>query len=139
MGGNVHPRAAPFIGFVGGILYCLASDLLQKLHIDDPVEAFAVHGAGGIWGVIAYSLFDMNMLGGDSSDLYGPGIPFGESIVAQIAGIVTIVLWSGILSTVMFTIIKVAGLLRVDAEHEKEGIDTAEFSPKQAYSQKQAF
>jgi Amt family ammonium transporter len=133
--GNVHPRAAFPIGFVGGILYCLASDLLQKLHIDDPVEAFAVHGAGGIWGVLAVSLFDMNMFDGEQTDLFGPGVPFTTSIVAQLAGIVVIVLWSGTLSFIMFSIIKALGLLRVDAEHEEVGIDTAEFSPKAAYNQ----
>jgi Amt family ammonium transporter len=131
--GNVHPRAAFPIGFVGGILYCLASDLLQKLHIDDPVEAFAVHGAGGIWGVLAVSLFDMNMFDGEQTDLFGPGVPFTTSIVAQLAGIVVIVLWSGTLSFIMFSIIKALGLLRVDEHHEEVGIDTAEFSPKAAY------
>merc|ERR1719331_3422325 len=35
--GNIHPRAAIVVGFVGGVVYCLAPDLLQKLHIDDPV------------------------------------------------------------------------------------------------------
>merc|ERR1719498_1742556 len=100
--GNIHPLAAFPVGFIGGILYCLASDLLQKLHIDDPVEAFAVHGAGGIWGVLAVPLFDINLLSGVSGDLFGPEISLAESLTAQLAGIVVIVLWSGILSFVMF-------------------------------------
>jgi Amt family ammonium transporter len=139
--GNVHPRAAIPIGFVGGVLYCFASDLLQKLQIDDPVEAFAVHGVGGMWGVLAVSLFDMNMFDGnadaDSStpeqELFGPEITFSASIVAQLAGIVVIVAWSGILSFVMFSLIKVLNLLRIEAAHEEEGLDNAEFSPKAAY------
>jgi Amt family ammonium transporter len=139
--GNVHPRAAIPIGFVGGVLYCFASDLLQKLKIDDPVEAFAVHGAGGMWGVLAFTLFDMNMFDAeadaDSStsekDLFGPGIPLVASLVAQLTGIVVIVLWSGILSFFMFSIIKALNLLRIEAAHEEEGLDNAEFSPKAAY------
>merc|ERR1719506_1209121 len=142
--GNVHPRAAIPIGFVGGIVYCLASDLLQKLHIDDPVEAFAVHGAGGMWGVLSVSIFDINMFDSssdadpdkDGKQLFGPGKTFAESIFAQAAGIVVITLWSGILSFVMFSIIKALKLLRVDEEHESMGIDLAEFSPKNAYNQK---
>ena len=126
--GNIHPRATIFVGFVGGIVYCNASDLLQKLKIDDPVEAFAVHGAGGIWGVLAVPLFDIGTLAGTNED-------FVKTLIAQVAGIVTIVLWSGILSTIMFSIIKAAKLLRVDAEHETIGIDAAEFSPKNAYRQ----
>ena len=93
------------------------------------VEArFAVHGAGGIWGVLAVPLFDIGTLAGTNED-------FGKTLIAQVTGIVTIVLWSGILSTIMFTIIKTAKLLRVDAEHETMGIDQAEFSPKNAYNQ----
>merc|ERR1719218_139246 len=61
--GNIHPRAAILVGFIGGIIYCGASELLQKLKIDDPVEAFPVHGACGIWGVIAVPIFDINTLG----------------------------------------------------------------------------
>merc|ERR1712100_316699 len=45
--GNIHPRATILVGIIGGV-YCAASELLQKLKIDDPVEAFPVHGACGI-------------------------------------------------------------------------------------------
>jgi Amt family ammonium transporter len=47
--GNIHPRATILVGLIGGGVYCGASELLQKLKIDDPVEAFPVHGACGIW------------------------------------------------------------------------------------------
>merc|ERR1719171_2200380 len=40
--GNIHPRAAILVGFIGGVVYCCASELLQKAKIDDPVEAFPV-------------------------------------------------------------------------------------------------
>jgi Amt family ammonium transporter len=130
--GNIHPRGAILVGFIGGIIYCGASEALQKAKIDDPVEAFPVHGACGIWGVMAVPLFDINTLGA-GGDLYGPGIPIGESIVAQAAGCVVIPVWVGLFSGIMFVAIKAAGLLRVEEEHEKMGIDNAEFSPKAAY------
>jgi Amt family ammonium transporter len=143
--GNIYPVAAIPVGFVGGVIYCLASDLLQRLHIDDPVEAFAVHGAGGMWGVLSYALFDINNF--DSTADADPTLEgtqlFGQaektlagSLVAQLAGIVVITLWSGTLSFVMFSIIRALGLLRVDEHHEEMGIDLAEFSPKNAYNQK---
>jgi len=134
--GNIHPRAAFPVGFIGGIIYCLASDALQKLQIDDPVEAFAVHGAGGIWGTLAVPLFDINLLSGVEGDLFGPGVSLGKSLTAQCAGIVVIILWSGILSFAMFSLIAAIGLLRVEAHEEEMGIDVAEFSPKNAYNQK---
>lgn len=131
--GNIHPRGTIVVGFIGGLVYCGASTLLQKLKIDDPVEAFPVHGACGIWGVIAVPLFDINTLAGNTSELYGPGVDIGTSLIAQLAGCVIIPVWVGILSAILFVGIKAAGLLRVDEEHEKMGIDNAEFSPKAAY------
>jgi len=131
--GNIHPRMTIIVGFIGGIVYCGASELLQKLKIDDPVEAFPVHGACGIWGTLAVPIFDINTVAGKTDELYGPGIPFGESIIAQVAGVIVIPLWTGFFSVIMFVGIKAAGLLRVDEEHEKMGIDNAEFSPKAAY------
>ena len=97
------------------------------------VEAFPVHGACGIWGVLAVPIFDINTVAGKTDSLYGPGISIGESLVAQVAGCIVIPLWTGIFSAIMFVSIKAAGLLRVDEEHEKMGIDNAEFSPKAAY------
>merc|ERR1719335_1055710 len=55
---NVESGSAIIIGIVGGIIFTGASALLQKLKIDDPLDAFAVHGAAGIWGTIAAALFD---------------------------------------------------------------------------------
>merc|ERR1719460_2362947 len=131
--GNIHPRGAILVGFIGGIVYCGASEVLQKLKIDDPVEAFPVHGACGIWGVIAVPLFDINTMTGVGGDLYGPGISLGASLGAQLAGCVIIPLWTGIFSAIMFGIVKGAGLLRIPGDDEKVGIDAAEFSPKAAY------
>jgi len=48
-------------------------------------------------------------------------------------GFVVIFIWAGVLSGIMFGIIKAAGLLRVPEEDEAMGLDTAEFSPKAAY------
>merc|ERR1719454_1872094 len=131
--GSIHPRGTIIVGFIGGVVYCGSSELLQKLKIDDPVEAFSVHGACGIWGVLAVPLFDINTITGTGGDLYGPGIPLGESLIAQVAGCVVIPVWVGIFSGIMFGIVKAAGLLRVPESDEKVGIDAAEFSPKGAY------
>merc|ERR1719409_1893365 len=55
---NVETGSAFLIGIIGGFVYTGASTLLQKLKIDDPLDAFAVHGASGIWGLFAAALFD---------------------------------------------------------------------------------
>merc|ERR1712139_107612 len=53
----VSPEGSLGIGLIGGIVYCLSSMLLRLMRIDDPIDAFSVHGACGIWGVIAVGPF----------------------------------------------------------------------------------
>merc|ERR1711972_1082705 len=55
---NVESGSACVIGLVGGIFYNCASYLLKRCHIDDPIDAFPVHGACGAWGLMAAALFD---------------------------------------------------------------------------------
>merc|ERR1712187_141612 len=51
--GTVHSHDAFVIGLLGGFVYQGSSVLLKTLRIDDPIDAFAVHGACGAWGVLA--------------------------------------------------------------------------------------
>jgi len=48
------------VGFLLGVFYFFSSRFLQHVGIDDPLEACTVHGACGIWGIIATSLFHNN-------------------------------------------------------------------------------
>jgi len=56
--GNVESGSAVLIGLLGGFIYYGSAALIKKVKIDDPVDAFSVHGACGIWGCIAASVFD---------------------------------------------------------------------------------
>jgi Amt family ammonium transporter len=55
---NVQPVAAFFIGLGGGIVYCFGARLCILVEVDDPIEASAVHGFCGVWGLIAVGIFD---------------------------------------------------------------------------------
>merc|ERR1719163_962391 len=55
---NVESGSAFLIGIVGGFIFVGSSALIKKLKIDDPVDAFSVHGSCGIWGCIAAAVFD---------------------------------------------------------------------------------
>jgi len=55
---RIEVWAALIIGAVGGVFYILGCWVLDRLHIDDPVEATQVHFFGGIWGTIATGFFD---------------------------------------------------------------------------------
>jgi len=97
---------ALLIGFVGALVFVGTSRLLLRLKIDDVVDAFAVHGACGLWGMVAAGLFGGPVRGGNGS-LYG-----GDQLPAQLLAIVIISLWAGVLSMAVFLPLRVAGLLR---------------------------
>merc|ERR1719161_2727673 len=63
---NVESGSAVLIGFLGGFLFVGSAALIKKLKIDDPVDAFSVHGACGIWGCLAAALFDF----GSGTDMH---------------------------------------------------------------------
>lgn len=64
--GDVEPWAALVIGFISSFVYCLTVRITNYLHIDDPLEAWHVHGACGIFGVIALAIFKI-----DDGIIYG--------------------------------------------------------------------
>ena len=56
--GFVNPVASVIIGLIGGVLVCVSVEFVERvMKVDDPVGAISVHGANGIWGVIATGLF----------------------------------------------------------------------------------
>ncbi|CAK0806553.1 unnamed protein product, partial [Prorocentrum cordatum] len=145
--GNVEAGSAVVIGLIGAILYQLASMLLRKLKIDDPVDAVPVHGACGIWGVLAAVFFDMGTLGGNDHFHGWSGFGcmtneegecaeglFVDALLAHLIMIGVIIAWSGILSGVVFFLLKLTGCLRIDSETEDVGVDARKHSPSKAYS-----
>ena len=122
------------IGFIGGFIYFGASNLVLKvLKVDDPLDAFAVHGACGFWGCLATALLaapayayhgtlDDGCKGGGGVGLfYGEGCLIGVTLATLVAEIA----WVGGMSFLMFYGLKVAGLLRVSSEVEVAGMDVS--------------
>merc|ERR1719181_691378 len=122
--GNVESGSALACGLIGGIVLILTDIVLKKLKIDDPVNAFAVHGACGAWGVLAACLFDWGA-GFDYYNGFGGGMgnqanandgktegQWVAGFSAAIVEIVVITLWVGGLSTIVFLPLRVLGLLR---------------------------
>jgi len=127
---NVAPWESILIGLIGGLIYQGASLLLQRLHVDDVVDAFPVHGACGCWGVIALGLFGNPEQGdGGNGALYG-----GDQLGTQVVAVILIALWSGALSSAIFLPLKLLGLLRLSDDFQDAGADIMEHSPPKAYS-----
>ena len=103
------PVLATIIGAIGGILVVLSIIGLDKFKIDDPVGAISVHGTAGMWGLLAVTLSN----------------PYA-TLSAQLMGLVTIFLWTFILSLIFWSIIKAIMGIRVSEEEEYEGLDIGE-------------
>ena len=124
---NVDAFGATIIGLVDGILVVIVVEFIdQKLKIDDPVGAVAVHGCNGLWGTVAVGLFDYN-----NGVFYGGGF---HQLGVQVLGVVCIAAYTAVAMTIVFTILKHTIGLRVSAEEEIMGLDIAEHDLASAYA-----
>ena len=124
---NVDALGATIIGLVDGILVVIAVEFIdQKLKIDDPVGAVAVHGCNGLWGTVAVGLFDYN-----NGVFYGGGF---HQLGVQVLGVVCIAAYTAVAMTIVFMILKHTIGLRVSAEEEIMGLDIAEHDLASAYA-----
>ena len=105
------PLQAMIIGAIGGILTTLAIPLLDKIGIDDVVGAISVHLVSGIWGTLAVAI---------------PGLNGSGDIGTQIIGIVSIGLFTVILSGIGWFALKAIYGLRPSEEEENVGLDISE-------------
>jgi len=121
----IMPWAAALIGLVAGVLVLLVVDIIEWFEIDDPVGAFAVHGACGMLGVIAVGLLGHPALTINKKAGLFLGGGF-DLLGVQLAGEVAIIIFVVIFSFVMFGAINSMGLLRVSPEADLIGIDVYE-------------
>jgi Amt family ammonium transporter len=120
----VVPWAAIAIGAIAGIIVVLGVVLLDKLHIDDPVGAFPVHGMNGLWGTLSIGLFGKQSLGLAYNGLfYGGGL---KQAGIQLIGALSVITFIIISMTIVFKLIDVTIGLRVSREEELKGLDIGE-------------
>ena len=126
---------ALIIGTVAGLLVVFGVWLLDnKLRVDDPVGAVAVHMMNGIWGTIAVGLFATTSAPGNDSVVglfYGGGF---HQLGIQLLGFVTVAAWAAICITITFVVIKATIGLRVTEEEEILGLDIKEHGLPSAYA-----
>ena len=132
--GVVEPWAAALIGVVSGAVYCGGWRLHERLQIDDPVHAGAVHAWPGLWGCVASGLLawpdQVAELGyvGDGGLFYTGS---GGQLGANLLGALVVLAWTIATSFVVFGSLKAAKLLRVTPEEEEMGVDLAEHLPRE--------
>ena len=109
---QMSPNESVVIGLIGGIVVVLVVSFLDRLKLDDPVGAIAVHLGCGIWGTLAVGIFG-NMAG-------------VSQFIKQFFGVVAIGGFCLITSFIILFIIKKTMGLRVSREEEVEGLDNSE-------------
>ena len=131
--GFVNPMASVIIGLVAGFLCAISVEFCErKLKLDDVVGAISVHGANGIWGVIAVGLFadGKSNYGGAWNGVSGSvtGLFYGDmgQLVAQLIGVATLVGFVFTFSFVINMILEAVWGQRVTAKIELEGLDIPE-------------
>lgn len=121
---------AAVIGVVAGLLVCFGVWFLDnKLHVDDPVGAVAVHMMNGIWGTIAVGLFATDAAPGFALAGIKEGLFYGGGLVQlgkQFGGMGITIAWTVVTITISFLILKKTIGLRVSPEEEIVGLDKFE-------------
>jgi Amt family ammonium transporter len=119
--GFVGPIGGLVIGFSAGIVcYILVSFVKSSLRVDDSLDVFAVHGAGGVLGIILVSFLADTRFGGVG---YAEGMDSISQLGVQGLGIAAVLTWSVIASLIIIVIVKAVTGLRVDPSFEEEGLD----------------
>ncbi len=123
--GSVSPGAAIIIGLCAGFVCFYATLYIkQKLKIDDSLDVFPVHGVGGILGSFMVGILCASDLGPFSGFGFGgDNTSIGEQLSAQMIGIVSVVVYTAVITWVILKAVDAITGLRVDADDESIGLD----------------
>jgi len=125
------PMGAIFLGLVAGAVCFWAVTMLKSaLGYDDSLDAFGVHGIGGIIGALGTGVVASPALGGTGVWDYVANGVAEYSMIGQITsqawGVGTCVIWSAVVSFISYKIVDMVIGLRVSEEVEREGLDVSE-------------
>ena len=126
--GFVAPWAALVIGFVAGSIAVVGVRLVERLRIDDPIGAVAVHGMAGVWGTLATGLFAVPALASNLATGRGGLIYTGSfaQLGTQLLGLVAVGAFTFSVSFAALWAMKKTFGIRVEAEAETAGLDVSE-------------
>ena len=122
--GYVGPMPSIIIGLVAGVLCNYVGSLRARTRLDDSLDVFACHGAGGMWGTIATGLFASTLInsGGPNGLFYGNPAQLGIQLVA----VVIVATFSFVGTYVLLRVINLVMPLRVSPQDEDAGLDLSQ-------------
>ena len=123
--GYVEVLPSIAIGLIGGaICYGAVAILKERLGYDDSLDAFGVHGIGGMWGAVATGLWATTAINPDGAN----GLFYGETdlFIAQLISIVVAIIFAVVGSTILFKLVSSFTEIRADEDEEVTGLDLVE-------------
>ena len=124
--GTVGPMGALVIGLVAGVVcFFCATSLKRKLGYDDSLDAFGVHGIGGIVGAILTGVFAAPALGG-----FGTVTDVAAQVWIQAKGVGFTVIYTAIVTFIILKVLDMVMGLRVTEEEEAVGLDLAQHNER---------
>jgi len=120
--GFVDVKGAIIIGLVSGIICYLAMDFRIKKQIDESLDAWAIHGIGGLWGSLAVGIFATTSIN-EFAGLINGSVPL---LKAQIIAVIATVIYAFVVSYVLAKIVDAIFGLRVSNEEEYVGLDVSQ-------------
>lgn len=119
--GMISPGAAIVFGILGALFCYGAIQLVKlKLHIDDSLDVFAVHGIGGMLGSMLLAVFLAPAVGGSG---YAEGMAMGSQLGTQAIAVVAVAIFSAIVTTLIALGISLFLPMRVSEDDERQGLD----------------
>ncbi|MEN6587272.1 MAG: ammonium transporter [Sulfuricella sp.] len=120
--GFVGPMGALAIGLAAGVVcFWGATSLKRMLGYDDSLDAFGVHGIGGIVGALLTGVFAVKDIGGTAGMLEGNG----GQVMIQLIGVGATMAYTAVASFIILKVIDMVIGLRVSEEEEREGLDVS--------------
>jgi Amt family ammonium transporter len=137
--GFAGPMGSIVLGLIAGaVCYVFCTSVKNSLGYDDSLDVFGVHCIGGILGALATGILVSPALGGTGILDYvaRPGeavvaeYVLSTQFLAQLKAVVLTLVWSGVVSAILYKVVDVLVGLRPAEEGEREGLDVAEHGEK---------
>ena len=120
--GFVGPIGALIIGVLAGVIcYKMCGIIKNQWKIDDALDVMAVHGVGGVLGILLTAPLGSAVFGG----LGLSEQTIGNQFITQLIGVIAVALWCLVITWIITLVIKKTIGLRVTDDEETEGLDTS--------------
>jgi Amt family ammonium transporter len=120
--GFVDPMSSIVIGAVAGVICYKAMLFRIKIGLDESLDAWAIHGIGGLWGAVATGIFAAEFIGGYNGLIYGNV----EQLIVQIIGAAGAVIYAFGVTLILAKLVDAVIGLRVSEEEEYVGLDISQ-------------